>query len=319
MSFFQSKQTDCAWSLTPRTANCGEGLAAGVDIGADTKSMECAWWALSMQLPSRLTPNVSEVHPMFFDYYHPHSLCINREGSRFANESSPYNQFGQAMLRDQQKTGANVPCWLIFDQSFRRKYACGPILPSAIMPDRKLPLDWWDSYLFRAGSVGELAEKIGIDHDTFLTTIMRFNKFAEVGDDVDFGRGKGGFDVFFGDADNAPNPCFGSVETPLFYVMRIDLGDLGTKGGLKTDSKAHVMSKEGETIEGLYAVGNCAGSPFSDCYPGGGGMLGPAWYSHISQHTIFFHACASHRRANRQADRAALYLLVFLVKSRDPL
>ncbi len=281
-------QTDCSWSLTPRSANSGEALTAGMDIGADTESMECAWWAPTMQLPSRSTPNMHEVHPMFFDYYHPHSLCVNRLGYRFANEGLPYDQFGQAMLSDQETTGANVPCWLIFDQSFRRKYACGPILPNTIMADDSLPLDWWDSYLFRAETVGELAKKIGIDAEALSSTLARFNKFANAGEDIDFGRGKGGFDVYFGDPNNAPNPSLGAVETPPFYAVQIDLGDLGTKGGLKTDANARVLNKEGKAIESLYAIGNCAGSPFGDCYPGGGGTLGPAMvFAYIAAHDVF--------------------------------
>ena len=36
------------------------------------------------------------------------------------------------------------------------------------------------------------------------------------------------------------------------------------------------MKPDGDVIEGLYAVGNSAGAPFGDCYPGAGGTLGPA-------------------------------------------
>ncbi len=268
--------TDASWSLTPRLANRGDALSAGMSIGADTESMDCAWWAPSMQIPSRSIPNLDEVQPMFFDYYHPHSLCVNRLGVRFVNESCPYDQFGQAMVRDHQNSGANVPCWLIFDSTFRRKYACGPLLPSFVMPDDRVPLDWWEGYLVRTQNVTDLADRIGIDRDALSKTIATFNGFAATGKDAEFARGEGAFDCYFGDSDCAPNPCLGSVETPPFYAVKIDLGDLGTKGGLKTDSKAHVLNTAGENIEGLYAVGNNAGSPFGDCYPGGGGTLGPA-------------------------------------------
>ncbi len=283
---FLTVPTKSCWSLTPKSANTGDALKAGIAVGADTESMGCAWWAPSMQIPSLSVPNVDEVQPLFFDYYHPHSLCVNRRGDRFVNESCPYDQFGQAMVRDQQKSGANVPCWLIFDSTFRRKYSCGPILPSFVMPDDRLPKDWWEGYLIRARSIGDLAAEIGIDGDVLADTITKFNGFAHTGKDADFGRGDGGFDRYFGDPDCAPNPCLGRVEAPPFYAVKIDLGDLGTKGGLKTDSDARVLNTEGATIEGLYAVGNSAGSPFGDCYPGGGGTLGPA--------TIFAYIAARH-------------------------
>jgi 3-oxosteroid 1-dehydrogenase len=36
------------------------------------------------------------------------------------------------------------------------------------------------------------------------------------------------------------------------------------------------MDTQGRPIEALYAVGNCAASPFANCYPGSGGTIGPA-------------------------------------------
>ncbi len=285
--------TNSAWSLTPKAANAGDALLAGLEIGADTEFLEHAWWAPSMRLPSRSIPNVDETHPMFFDYYHPHSLCVNRLGRRFVNESCPYDQFGQAMISDHKKTGSNVPCWLIFDSNFRKKYACGAILPSFVMSDDSLPLEWWDSYIFRGRSIEELAGKIRVDRDQLSKTVTMFNEHATSGNDPDFGRGTNGFDVHFGDPEVKPNPCLGRVSDAPFYAVQIDLGDLGTKGGLKTDRHARVLSKDGIAIEGLYAVGNCSGSPFGNCYPGGGGTLGPA---------IVF----SYLAANHIAERARL-------------
>ncbi len=269
-------QTKSTWSLTPDLANTGDGIRAGVAVGARTESKDCAWWAPSMELPSRSKPNGFDAHPMFFDYFHPHSLCVNRSGVRFVNESCPYDQFGQAMVRDQQETGANVPCWLIFDDVFRRKYPLGPILPSALMPDKSLPPHWWGSYLFRTQTITELADEIGINHDVLNATVGKFNEFSDTGEDLEFGRGRAEFDRFFGDPACAPNPCLGSVRKAPFYAVKLNLGDLGTKGGLKTDAKARVLNSDGGPIAGLYAVGNCSGSPFGDCYPGGGGTLGPA-------------------------------------------
>jgi len=58
--------------------------------------------------------------------------------------------------------------------------------------------------------------------------------------------------------------------------VRIELGDLGTKGGLKVDANAQVLDASGRPIERLYAVGNCSASPLANCYPGSGGTIGPA-------------------------------------------
>ena len=83
----------------------------------------------------------------------------------------------------------------------------------------------------------------------------------------------------------------GPVETAPFYAIRVDLGDLGSKGGLKADARARVMREDGSPIEGLYAVGNSAGAPFGDCYPGSGGTLGPATvFAFIAANDIAYRA-----------------------------
>ena len=94
-----------------------------------------------------------------------------------------------------------------------------------------------------------------------MATVERLNGFAAVGQDEDFGRGNAAFDRYFGKPNVKPNPCLGPLDTGPYYAVKIELGDLGTKGGLKTDSVARVMKKEGTVFDNLYAVGNSAGSP----------------------------------------------------------
>jgi 3-oxosteroid 1-dehydrogenase len=268
-------KTQTVSSLSPAGGNTGDALKAGIAIGAATEFMDCMWWAPVLHLP--LEGRNREIpYSLTNDQRHPNSIMVNRAGERFVNENCSYDEFGIAMVADQQKSGANVPCWLIFDGAFRDKYMCGPIMPNDLMPDRKIPGHWWDQYLYRAGSVAELAAKIGVPEDRLEHTVARFNADAAVGEDTQFGRGKSAYDHHWGDPDVKPNPCLGPIDRAPFYAVRVDLGDLGAKGGLKADANAQVMSREGRPIQGLYAVGNCSGCAFGNAYPGGGGTLGPA-------------------------------------------
>lgn len=267
---------DARWSLTPKGGNVGDAVRAGQAIGAATESMACNWWAPSTQFPSREDPNTEVTHQMFFDHRHPYSLCVNRTGKRFINESTSYDVFGKTMIEDHKRSGANLPCWLIFDAKYRRRYGAGPILPLPAMSDDAVPPSWWDSYIYRADTIAGLAAKIGLDAETLTATVERMNGYARAGEDPEFGRGAGPYDRFFGDPGVKPNPCLGPVERAPFYAVRIDLGDLGSKGGLKADARARVLAEDGGVISGLYAVGNSAGAPFGDCYPGAGGTIGPA-------------------------------------------
>lgn len=263
------------WSLTPPGANSGTAMLAAQELGAATEFTEWFWWAPSMQLPSASDPDTMITHQMFFDHRHPNSVVVNGRGERFVNESCSYDDFGKAMIADQQETGSNIPCWMIFDATYRGKYGCGGIMPSAVMPDSKIPAHWWDTYFYRSDSISELARMTGLPAEALQKSVAAMNEFAQAGEDPQFGRGKSHYDQFFGDAAVSPNPALGPIDKAPFYAVRIDLGDLGTKGGLKVDSNARVIDVNGHPIAGLYAVGNCAASPFADCYPGSGGTIGP--------------------------------------------
>jgi 3-oxosteroid 1-dehydrogenase len=294
--------TDAKWSLTPPGANTGDAIRAGEAIGAATEFMECAWWAPSMQLPAREVPNMDVTHPMFFDHRHPHSVCVNRSGLRFVNESCSYDCFGIAMIEDHRKTGANLPCWMVFDAAYRARYTCGGIMPASVMPDRKIPPDWWDNYLYRADTIGELADKLDIDGARLAGVIADMNGYAATGVDLQFGRGQAAYDRYFGDARVRPNPCLGPINEPPYYAVRVDLGDLGTKGGLKADHHARVLDRQGEPIPGLYAAGNSSGSVFGDCYPGAGGTLGPALtFAYIAANDIAMRAAGDPPRGEADA------------------
>lgn len=263
-------------SSTPEGANCGEALVAALKWDAATEHMETGWWIPTMSIPMPKASNFEQTHQAAFDVGRPHSVCVNRLGLRFVDEACGYDRFGKAMLDDQVKTGTNTPCWLVFDARFRQKFTAGGLMPTILMPDHNVPSDWWDHYLFRADRVDELARKIGVPEEALAQTIGNMNQYAASGIDPEFGRGGNIYDQMFGDASVSPNPCLGEIGKAPFYAVPIQMGDIGTKGGLKCDAFARVLDNSGAVIPGLYAAGNAAASPFGDCYPGAGGTIGPA-------------------------------------------
>lgn len=267
---------DRRWSSTPEEANRGEVLQAGLEIGAEVEFMDAGWWVPTMVKPIDRVSNFEEIHQAVFDVGRPHSVCVNRNGDRFVDEACGYDRFGDAMVRDQMKTGMNAPCWLVFDASFREKFPAGGYMPSPIMPDRTIAPDHWDHYIFRAPTLAELAKKIALDPGKLEQVVTRMNEYARTGVDTEFGRGSNAYDRTFGDASIEPNPCLGPIGRAPYYAIQINLGDLGTKGGLKADARARVLDTRGQPIPGLYAAGNASGSPFGNCYPGAGGTIGPA-------------------------------------------
>lgn len=267
-------QTD--YTSTPENANRGEALIAGLNIGAATEHTEAGWWMPTMHLPMPKASNFEETHQAAFDVGRPHSVCVNRNGNRFVDEACSYDEFGEAMVRDQLKTGANTPCWLVFDANFRAKFTAGGFMPNLICPDWKIPKDYWDHYIFKADSIEALAHKINVPAAALKTVVINMNQYARSGKDPEFGRGSNDYDRMFGDANVTPNPCLGPINKAPYYAVPINLGDLGTKGGLKADSNSCVLNSDDQPIANLYAAGNNAGSPFGNLYPGAGGTIGPA-------------------------------------------
>jgi len=263
-------------SSTPEDGNRGEALLAAEQIGASTEHTEQGWWIPTMTLPMPGASNFHEIHQAAFDVGRPWSVVVNRNGVRFCDEACGYDQFGQAMVRDHLATGANMPCWLIFDAKFRKKFSAGGLMPTVHTPERKVPGDWWDHYVFKANSIEELARKINVPVDAVKQTVANMNGYAKTGIDPEFGRGMNVYDQFFGDPVSQPNPNIGPIDTAPYYAVPINNGDLGTKGGLRCDARARVLDGQGQPIAGLYAAGNNSGTPFGDVYPGAGATIGPA-------------------------------------------
>jgi len=214
---------------------------------------------------------------------------VNGPGRRFVNEAAPYLEFVDAMYRDNEATGGqSVPAWVIFDAKFRFGYAMGPLMPAQIMPDSRLRKEWLGSVYWKADSLDELAGQIGVDAEGLRETVTRVNRFASSGVDEDFGRGGNVFDRYYGDSNVKPNPCLAPLAKGPFYAMRMNAGDIGTKGGLLTNAQAQVLREaDGAPIPGLYAIGNTSASVMGIRYPGAGATLGPAMtFGYIAAHHL---------------------------------
>ncbi len=264
--------SNVAWSATPPGNNTGAALEAGQALGAATDLMNWAWWAPTMKVPRE-----DKARGIFAERAFPGAIVVNGQGKRFVNEAAPYLEFVDAMYKDNECTGGkSIPAWVIFDAHFRFNYAMGPLMPAQIMPDSRLPKAWHKTVYWKAESLQELAAQIEVDVTGLKHTVERINGFAASGNDADFQRGGNVFDRYYGDSNVKPNPCLAPVKKGPFYAMRLDAGDIGTKGGLLTNERGCVVREDGSEITGLYAIGNCSASVMGTSYPGAGSTLGPA-------------------------------------------
>ncbi len=252
-------------------ANTGDAVAPALAKGAGLDLMDEAWWC-----PSMLVPHRDSVRIMIYEKNLPGGIIVDRRGRRFMNEAEPYNDVGKSMYRANTSEGLAIPAFLVFDGTFRKKYACGPMLPGSTTPDWALPKVLEGKFFEKSQTLDGLASKIGVDADGLIETLRRFNEFARTGKDLDFGRGDSLQDCYYTSKADGPNPSLGPIEKPPFYAVRIYPGDLGTKGGFRTDARSRVLTEAGEVIPGLFAAGNCSATVMGRTYPGAGGTIGPA-------------------------------------------
>ncbi|WAL67569.1 3-oxosteroid 1-dehydrogenase [Amycolatopsis cynarae] len=276
---YQRQPIGTEWTVGAK-ANTGDGINAGLKLGAAVALMDDAWWGPSLPLPGG---------PWFAlaERSRPGSLMVDMRGKRFVNESAPYVEAVHAMYGPGEGPGRHIPTWLVFDQRYRNRY-----MFTGIGPRQKMPGRWFKAGIaVKSGTVAGLAERMGVPADALTETVERFNGFARAGADEDFERGKSAYDHYYGDPRNKPNPSLGALETAPYYAIKIVPGDLGTKGGLRTDAHARVLREDGSVIEGLYAAGNTSAAVMGHTYAGPGATIGPAM--------VFGYLAAEHLAAGK--------------------
>lgn len=256
----------------------GDGITLGEKLGAAVDFMDDAWWMPAVRHPA------GAVIPLVSERAIPRHVIVDKSGKRFTNEASPYVNF----VHDQLE-GGHVPAWFVMDATTRSRYPFAQILPGA--PIHKKFFEAGIAY--KADTLEGLAEQIGVPADALAETVRKFNGYARDGKDPEFGRGESAHDRYYGDP-TLPNPNLDVIETAPYFAFRLEVGDLGTKGGLVCDENSRVLRADGSVIEGLYATGNTSASVMGNDYAGPGATIGPSM--------VFGYIAAKHAAVKRKAE-----------------
>ena len=261
-------QTREHFTMSPGT-NDGAALRLGAAInarqGADLPSN--FFWAPVSVL--RHPDGREERFPhLVTDRAKPGVIAVNQQAERFVNESNSYHHFASAM----QSQAENAPCYLLCDALAMKRYGLGLARPSPVNNDALVRA----GYLYKAQSLNELAQLLGLDAAKLEATVARYNHDASNGRDEQFRKGANSYNQAMGDPAHQPNACNAPLLEAPFYAITLYTGDLGTSRGLVTTPDAQVLNQSGCPIKGLYAVGNDMDSIMAGTYPGPGITLGPA-------------------------------------------
>ena len=192
------------------------------------------------------------------------SLAVAQNGKRFASETgiamldpwiagpNYYSIWSTEQLKDIQENG--------FKYNMDGVAAaflgyCGAIPSETPLPetfdvlDKAIEME----FVFKADTIEELAEQIGIDPAALSETVEQYNAYSESGVDEEFGK------------DGALIEKIG--EGP-YYAIKMASYSYNTVAGLDINADFQVLDTNGEVMEGLYAVGSdSAGVLFSEKKP----------------------------------------------------
>lgn len=154
-------------------------------------------------------------------------IFVNKDGERFTDETVGGMDTANAIL---EQEGGKV--YYIYDQK---------LYDSAYRLKKHNDL----GYHFKADTLEELAEKLGVNAENLVKSVETYNKAID-GEMADpFRKKEFGADKKF----NAEGP---------FYGVQVESAIHMTKGGVVADEKAQVLNNAGEVVEGLYAAGEVA-------------------------------------------------------------
>ncbi|MCH9668400.1 MAG: FAD-binding protein [Actinomycetia bacterium] len=246
--------------------NRGLAHLAAIAAGADTDLMDQAWWS-----PGLTHPDGASAFALWFTG----GIFVDDNGNRFVNESAAYDRLGRAVLAAVDDGAVTLPYWMIYDDSHGVVPPVKATNVSMVEPEKYVATGLWRT----ADTLEQLAVKIGVPPKNLVDTVRRFNDFVQCGIDRDFGRGDEPYDRAF--SGGAP-PLY-AIERGPYHAAAFGLSDLGTKGGLRTDTAARVLDSADTVIPGLYAAGNTMAAPSGTAYPGGGNPIGTSMvFAHLA-------------------------------------
>jgi succinate dehydrogenase/fumarate reductase flavoprotein subunit len=254
----------------PGAAGDGMRIARAAGAAVEDDHAEPAFWS-PVSATSWLAGGCGAFPHLSLDRAKPGLIAVNAAGRRFVNEALSYHEFVIGMHRSHADV-PTIPAWLVCDREFICKYGLGRVPPGR----RSLRRFISSRYLIEAATFDELARKIGVDPAGLRHTVAEHNRFAETGDDEEFGKGSTDFDRHNGDPHQRPNPCLGRIARAPYYAMAVYPSTLGSSVGLRTDAAGRVLNASGDPIPGLFACGNDMASIMRGHYPGPGITLGPA-------------------------------------------
>ena len=186
-------------------------------------------------------------------------LKVNRNGERFANESSPYNDIVYAAAHQPGRVYAQI-CDANILEDVKRFHTIGCSAQTrngrrGVYSETDGRVQSEKGCFFKADTIEELADKLGFTgeaKDTFLATVDRYNELYDQQNDEDFGK---------------PAYRLSAIRKAPFYGCWLGASLLCTEQGIAINEKGQALDNDNKPMPGLYVTGDMSGSFFANNYP----------------------------------------------------
>jgi tricarballylate dehydrogenase len=139
-----------------------------------------------------------------------------------------------------------------------------------------------DQEPYRADTIADLSENIGVDSQTLERTVSAYNE-AATGDPSSFDPFRPDGLATSGDIAPPKSNWARPIDEPPYLAYPIACSVVFTFGGIATNERAEVLSSGGNPIPGLYAAGEAAGLYYGK-YPGSTSVLRCLTFGKIAGH-----------------------------------
>jgi succinate dehydrogenase/fumarate reductase flavoprotein subunit len=246
------------------TTHTGDGVRMAQKAGAGLWHMWLVHGSYGFHVPG-LPVAVRHTFDAYQDPTRPMPwIALDQAGRRFMNEYPPAVQ--DTPIRPLEYYDADlqafprVPCYLVFDEEGR---ALGPI-GRTVASSSAIEFTWSQDNLReiesglirRAGTLAELAERIGVEPELLQASVDEWNRGCEGSGDPQFHR---------------PLGTMMPIRTPPYYAVPAWPLISNTQGGPVHDPQQRVVDSFGQPIPGLFAAGEL-GSIFGHLYLLGGNL-----------------------------------------------
>ena len=253
------------WDLVrPRGTrfNTGDGLRMALEIGAQPAGHWSGRHCSAVDYEKSRVPEGQDIGGIDDkrDHYHL-AVEVNVNGQRFLDEGLDFKTFIYSMYGAPLLAQPQGMAWQIFDNKVAHLLTEG----------------YPNGTPVTANSIEELAEQLSMP--ALPATIKEFNAAVQEHIPLDFSIKDGRCTVGI----TPPKSNWAQkIDKPPFLAYALGPGITYTFGGLKINSRAEVLDREGEIIPGLYTTGEMIGGIWHKTYTGGGGVALGAVFGKIA-------------------------------------